>query len=88
MAAVRAFMLSMLSVELLNPDWMCMSPRGPSSSIYQFPGNKTDPIGNELLKVSAQVASMWHCGTLQCIVGPGLGLKGVYRAQRCSGGSS
>lgn len=34
MAAVRAFMLSMLSVELLNPDWIVMSPLGPSSSMY------------------------------------------------------
>lgn len=28
MAAVRAFMLSMLSVELDRPDWMVMSPCG------------------------------------------------------------
>lgn len=34
MAAVKAFMLSILSVELLRPDWIVMSPLGPSSSMY------------------------------------------------------
>lgn len=32
MAAASAFMLSMLSVELLRPDWMVASPRAPGPS--------------------------------------------------------